>query len=260
MTNPVVKHFWLALTPLLLAGACDWLWPLEGEYDPHRCAPRCQGAQTCRNGQCVGPGADGAPQDGALPKKDGQLPHKDITLVKKDGPQEDTPPGADQWVPGPDQTPACVQGTLSCLGGGAIKYCEKGAWQTSTCTVHCKGAGYDFADGCRVSLGGKDSCVCAKKTGYGAVCTSSGVCGSGFFCRLPVSWIAGICTRSCLNDVDCGGGPPGTLAKCNICLQTPMGPIRYCEFMCGKYNKPCPALNTCDTATDRCLPTKLPPN
>ena len=270
MTKHTWKYLPWALMPLLLAGACDWLWPLEGEYDPHRCDPQCTGSQICRQGQCLGPGSDGpgeldngpTKKDGPSPKKDLKpRPHKDVGQTKRDGVKpvaDKTVPTPDKTVPSPDQAPTCSSGALLCLGGDNIKYCDKGVWKNTTCTVHCKAGGYDYAVNCAVGLGGS-SCVCAKKAGYGTVCTSNATCGLTYYCRLPVTWMAGVCTKVCQKDVDCVGGPPGTLAKCNIINVTPFGPIRNCEFVCGTYNKPCPANMACDTTTNLCLPNKLPP-
>ena len=258
----------LALAPLLLVGACDWLWPLEGEYDPHRCDPGCQGAQRCQQGSCVGPGTDGPRPDGpARPKKDG-APGKDTWPLKDSGPtpkKDGKPrvvdkhvPVADKYVPVADKSVPCT-GQLLCLGGDLIRICQAGAWTNTTCTAHCQATGFHYALNCVVGSGGYGSCVCAKKTGFGAVCTTSAVCGAGYHCRVPTTWIAGVCTRSCSKDTDCLGGPPGTLALCNVVISTPMGDIKKCEFVCGKHKKPCPANMTCDLTTDLCLTSKLPP-
>ena len=94
----------VVILPLAWVGACGWLWPLEGQYDPHRCDPPCKGGQVCSAGECVtdggssrdhGPRADQArpPDRGAPPEQgaqpDGPLPAPDKGLSY-------TPPGT--WV------------------------------------------------------------------------------------------------------------------------------------------------------------------
>ena len=90
-----------------------------------------------------------------------------------------------------------------------------------------------------MNSGGLSGCACVKASGYGAVCANSVICGTGYFCHIPVTWPGGYCTRSCQKDIDCVGGPAGTLALCRVVTTTPFGDIKYCRFVCGTYSKPC---------------------
>ena len=48
---------------VLLLSACNWLWPLEGKYDPTRCDPACSGGEICYEGKCEPPKLDWGSSD-----------------------------------------------------------------------------------------------------------------------------------------------------------------------------------------------------
>jgi len=48
---------------VLLLSACNWLWPLEGKYDPTRCDPACSGGEICYEGKCGPPKLDWGSSD-----------------------------------------------------------------------------------------------------------------------------------------------------------------------------------------------------
>ena len=71
-----------ALLALLLAGGCDWMWPLDSANDPCRCDPPCAKDQVCHEGRCVASdaGTDGPPKDAPRP----DLPRADLNDARVD--------------------------------------------------------------------------------------------------------------------------------------------------------------------------------
>lgn len=212
-------------------GACGWLWPLEGEFDPHRCEPACQGKQRCQDGRCVGPGADGALPDRALKPRDGSQ-KKDINFQKKD---KGKPPPDKAKVPLPDKHKVPVPDKYKPPVPDTYKPPPDKALPKDT-----------------------GSSPPPWQPGFGAVCNNNAVCGTGFFCRTLSVWPAGYCTKSCQKGSTCPLGPPGTWAQCNVTTTTPFGDLRHCEFMCGK--NLCPSHMGCDKAKSICFPNALAPN
>ncbi len=231
----------LLLLLLLIVTGCDWLWPLEGEFDPHRCSPACSPNATCRNGSCVSHHADSGPQpDGAPPKVDTTLP--DTTQPEDMVLSEPSP------APDKDTTPACVHGSFVCLDSQNIKLCENGTWKNSSCTKLCVAKGYDYSTACK-EVGGKATCQCSKWITYGGPCPSPSLCAPGLQCqKMVVS--TGFCTKSCQKDSDCLGGPSGTLAKCDLNASSQ----KYCAFKCGSSGPQCPPGLTCFPLLFYCLP------
>ena len=119
---------------LLLLGGCDWLWPLEGEFDPHRCDPQCSSGISCHDGVC-GINLDGGPSpDKALPGVDRAV--GDVVL-------------STEPLPGKELGPGCVQGAMVCLDDQKIKVCDNGLWKNSSCGAQCVAAKYDYSVICK---------------------------------------------------------------------------------------------------------------
>ena len=38
---------------VLIVGACEWPWSIDGSHDPSRCEPRCSAGVACIEGMCV---------------------------------------------------------------------------------------------------------------------------------------------------------------------------------------------------------------
>jgi formylglycine-generating enzyme required for sulfatase activity len=79
----------VAVVVVLASNAgCNWLWALDGPYDPLRCEPECPAGQHCYEGQCVGSGDGTVPTDSGQPPSDGVKPPSD-TLKLPDAPPWD---------------------------------------------------------------------------------------------------------------------------------------------------------------------------
>lgn len=232
---------------IFAVGGCDWLWPLEGDYDPHRCDPPCSAGLLCHGGQCVRDGDGGLlPDKTKTPKVDGVVKMQDKALVDK-AVVESYP-----W-PAKDTGPPCKTGKIECLTAGSIKVCVNSKWQLSNCTAHCQSKGDDYSDGCnKHPFTGEATCNCRKYVSYGGPCSKSSKCVSGYFCGfISSSYVYGFCTKHCKVDTDCGGGPAGTQALCSLTTTTA---ITICGFVCNKYPYPCPKGLTCLTLKNSCRP------
>lgn len=236
---------WLPLLSIVTAAGCDWLWPLEGEYDPHRCDPPCSAGTRCRGGQCVRDTDGGAPLDKA-PKVDKATKKPDRSLVDL--------AVVESYLPAKKDTgPPCKTGKMECLTGDNVRVCAASKWKYTTCAGHCKSTGDDYSNGCsKHPFTGTVSCNCQKYTHYGGTCTkSTKKCVSGYICGFINNYIYGICTRLCKTDKDCVGGPTGTLALCNM---TSTSSQKICGFVCNTYGVPCPKGLSCLSLKSSCRP------
>lgn len=227
----------------ITAGGCDWLWPLDGDHDPHRCDPACGGSQRCQGGQCVERGEDSGVTPDRAPGAD--------RVAWPDLPRPDR--AAPELFPRPqkDTGPPCKTGAMECLASTTVKVCVESKWKTTTCDSHCKTVGYDYSAGCTKNGFGVVSCNCRHLLPFGSTCTKSSKCVSGLFCGMVSGSIYGFCSRFCKTDSDCTGGPAGTLA---LCVLTNTSSQTICGFVCGKYGNPCPKGMTCQSTKNICLP------
>ncbi len=235
----------LTLLLLLVTPACDWLWPLEGEHDPHRCDPPCAGGTACRQGQCVSL-ADGGKPDLPPTTKDGG---------KKDNGAADAWPGAEPTPAAdgplsPDAKTGCTDGDGTCTGPQTIKHCDKGTWKTENCGKQCQTKGYDYAMGCKTA-GSKALCGCATYAAYGTPCSKSILCAPGLLCFVLPVWKLGYCSRACKDKLHCAlGSPPMTAPLCNMTLSGQS----FCGFSCALGLFLCPPGLVCSKKTQVCEP------
>ncbi len=219
----------LAFALVLLLGGCDWLWPLDGEYDPHRCDPSCAGKQTCVNGQCVGGALDMGWPDAPGSKVDQAVGDAHVSP---------------ELLPAKEAGSDCTQGDSICLSEQTIKVCENGLWKTSSCAIECTAGGYDYSAGCK-EMSGKAVCQCGKWVGYGGICTKNILCEPSLKCAAFTPGGLGFCTKTCKNNAECAGGPPNTHGVCALAISGSSGLV--CGFKCDKGIYSCPPGLNCDT-------------
>lgn len=248
LAMPSSRTTWILLPLLLALPACDWLWPLDGEYDPHRCDPACAGGSTCRQGQCVSDTDGGRPD--LPPKKMDGGGDKD-----KSSPKTDTWPGIEPAPPAdvlvsPDVHSGCTHGDGTCPGPQTIKHCDKGIWKTESCAKQCQAKGHDYAMGCK-TVGSKALCSCATYAAYGSPCNKSILCTPGLLCFVLPVWKLGYCSRACKDRVGCAlGSPPMTAPLCNMTLSGQT----FCGFSCTLGLFLCPPGLSCNKKNSRCEP------
>ncbi len=245
------RKTWLAALLIFTVGGCDWLWPLEGDYDPYRCEPSCAAGTRCHGGQCVKDG------DGSIPDKTKKQPKQDGLIIKKDKkkvPKDVVSPDKVPWPVKKDTGPPCKTGKKECTTATSIRICENSKWQYSDCTAYCKSKGDDYSNGCsKHPFTGTAGCNCHKYQPYGGTCyKTTKKCVSGHICGyISSAYVYGFCTRLCKTDADCTGVPAGTMALCNL---TNTSSQKMCGFVCSIGGHTCPKGLVCLTIKKSCRP------
>lgn len=233
-----------ALPFLCTLGGCDWLWPLEGEFDPHRCDPACAAGSRCLGGRCVSEvDASKKPRDGAV---------ADRGAVTGDVTSGELGSTAD-LLPPPDSDLNCSFGA-SCVDAQTIKHCNNGKWKIIACASVCTIGGYDYTNGCKV-ISGAAKCECGKWIPYSGGCGKGLVCGPSHKCISVTGSASKFCSRYCNKDIDCIGGPAGSLGLCTLVESGTLK--KMCGFKCDSKHV-CPPALGCNKTLAICVPG-LPP-